>query len=284
MMGGTEAPEGIMKIYITELEKVNHEKSNGLRWIIKQSKSFQSFIAKDKDCRFLVNNTTNPASIYNPANNDGNLFIEISRWFLQGYSVGYITGMLCHEVGVHFMADKGISAEASSKFSRRVIPNIEGTWYSEKNVIAKKSKARDAATGWWYVPAKAKQPDHIFASCYGLARYEFYRTLMIEFATIISGELEESSLYTDKDLTDLIDCWLMDISSILATSDSRAWGVAYAQYVAEAYGKHLAKLKEDATRLTGDAVIQQAIAGMTDKTSMNVLGAYGSMSKKLFGY
>ncbi|HEX8437133.1 hypothetical protein [Archangium sp.] len=276
-----------MFIDATALTKVSHQKSNGLQSIIEMSSSFQDFVGMNKTCKFLVNNTTNPASIYDPEKQDGHLFIEISEWFLKGYSVGYITGMLCHEVGAHYMADKGISARDSTRFGRRVIANVEKAWYGEKNVVAQKSKVRDSATNWWLVPAKAKQPDHIFASCYGFARYEFYRTLMIEFASIIAADLEQGpqyTVFTDEDLKDLVDCWLMDISSILATSDSRPWGVPYAKYVAEAYAKHLALLKQDAATLTGNATIQQTIAGMGDKTTVQVLGDYGSMSKKLFGY
>jgi hypothetical protein len=111
---------------------------------------------------------------------------------------------------------------------------------------------------------------------------------MIEFATLIANLVNDSSsgkiLFVDADLTDLIDCWLMDISSILSTSDARAWGVflPYSKYVAEAHGKHLARLKADANTLTANAKVLQAIAAMKDKSTLGVLGEYASMSKKLF--
>lgn len=262
-----------MIVDASEISKLDAYKGAALEALANQSASLQNFIDMSKSCNFFVSEDYNPASIYNPSYQSGDLKIEISRWFLKGYSVGYIAGMLCHEVGAHFLTDD-------------LMHSIEHD--QEKAIIAKNIKVKDAATDWSYTPSKAEQPDHIFASCYGEKRYTHYRRLMIEFATLIANcvnvPFSGKILFTNKDLTDLIDCWLMDVASILATKDKRARGVMppYTSYVATAHGMHLAKLQADAASLTNNASVLQAIANATAKSTSNVLGEYGSMSKKIF--
>lgn len=261
-----------MDIDVTQVAKIDARRSEGLKNIISKSGSLQMF-AGANDCRFFVNNTTNPASIANPATKGGDLEITISSWFLKGYSVGYVMGMLCHEVGAHYMADEGIGDKA---------------YANEATTLKNKMKIADPLTKWSYVPVEASQSDHIFACCYGSPRYDYYRNLMGEFATLISMYLtvpvNGKLLYTDEDLPDLLDCWLMDVASILATKDRRHLGVVYpySKYVAEAYSAHLAQLKADAATVSSDADVQTAIAGLKDKTASEVMSAYGSMAKKLF--
>jgi hypothetical protein len=262
-----------MKIDVAAVIKLDATKASGLETIAELSGSLMGFVGPMNKCQFTVNNTYNPASIYNPLYNAGDLKIEIAQWFLKGYSVGYIAGMLCHEVGAHFLTDSFMNKAAHKK---------------EQDALTNKTKVQDGATGWTYTAAKATQPDHIFASCHGYERYTLYRELMIEFANIIAQLVGDSSsgkiLFTDADLTDLIDCWLMDISSILSTSDARAWGVIlpYSKYVADAHARHLAQLKTDANALTANAKVRNAIAAMQDKSTLGVLGEYVSMSQKLF--
>jgi hypothetical protein len=262
-----------MNIDVNAVTKLDAIKASGLKTIAESSGSLSSFVGHGNDCLFSVNNTYNPASIYNPLYNSGDLKIEISQWFLKGYSVGYIAGMLCHEVGAHFQTDSFMNKAAHK---------------TEQDALTNKTKVQDGATGWSYTAAKATQPDHIFASCHGYERYSLYRELMIEFAGIIATlantPVSGKILFTDADLTDLIDCWLMDIASILSTSDARAWGVIlpYSKYVADAHAKHLAQLKTDAATLTGNAKVLNAIAAMQDKSTLGVLGEYVSMSQKLF--
>jgi hypothetical protein len=254
-------------INIDAISAIDDDKARKLRWMVKESASIQAWIAKDKTCEFLVSNVTNPANIYDPAGQDGTLFIRISKWFIQGYSAGYIAGMLCHEVGAHFLASAKMKADSN--------------WDQEVNSGTSKEKIKDQLTGWSYEPMKANQPDHIFAACSPQPRYEAYRAIFIEFATIIAKDIASSfgaPFFTAGDLTDLLDCWLMDISSILATTDRRGRGPLMANYVATAYNAHLAELQRKRMLLTTNTVLRDAINTQSKQSWSGVLGAYSAMA------
>lgn len=254
-------------INIDEVVAVDDDKARKLRWMVRESASMQAWIANDKHCKFLVTNETNPANIYDPAGQNGNLFIRISKWFLQGYSAGYIAGMLCHEVGAHFLATSKMKAAK--------------TWNNEVKYRATKQKTKDQLSGWSYEPMKASQPDHIFAACYPQPRYNAYREILIEFATIIAEDLAKpfgAPFFSTGDLTDLLDCWLMDISSILATTDRRGRGPLVANYVSTAYNAHLAQLQRDRARLTSNTVLRDAINNQSRQSWSGVLSAYTAMA------
>jgi hypothetical protein len=283
-----------MRIDITALRRLNQVKADRLRTMLDDSASLNGFIARNSPCQ--INTTTaeyNPASIYNPefVNPQGSLLIEIAEWFFRNYTAGYIVGMLCHEVGAHYMADHALRVQPVSQLrglvERPITHAVQAVARSRQNseerIKDQALKVQDAATNWSYTPSDAKQPDHIFASCYGYARYEYYRRLMIEFAEIIAlYRRNDPDSFAAQDLPDLIDCWLMDISSILATKDARGWGPAYAWWVSTAYAAHLARLKADVNGLTADADVRAAVQNMQDKSSTRVFADYGQMIPRLF--
>ncbi|MFV8749346.1 hypothetical protein ACNOYE_02215 [Nannocystaceae bacterium ST9] len=271
-----------MKINITAIAKIDQAKAKQLQLVLGGS-SVDPFVGKNGICQFTTTNEYNPASIYDPNSVDpkGSLLIEIAQWYLRTHSAGYIIGMLCHEVGAHYMATAALTKNAYTQGPTSSSAKI----HSEQHITKQKMKIKDAATGWWYAPAKVTQADHVFASCSGFARYKFYRDLMIEFAEVIAfNRRSNSSSFAANDLPDLLDCWLMDIASILATSDARAWGaiLPYANYLTTAYNAHLTKLKSDRTTLTLDSDVQNAIQGLSQKWTYQVVGAYGGMIPKLF--
>lgn len=254
-------------IDISDVREIDDDKASKLRWMVMDSASMQAWIAKDKSCRFLVTNEANPATIYDPAGQTGNLFIRISKWFIQGYSAGYIAGMLCHEVGAHYLATARIKANK--------------TWTKEVEFRANKKKIKDPLTGWSYEPMKASQPDHIFAACATQPRYRAYRDIFIEFATIIAEDLDKTvgaPFFSEEDLNDLLDCWLMDISSILATTDRRGRGPFLANYVATAYNAHLADLQRNRVLLTRNARLRNVINNKSRQSWSGVLAAYSAMA------
>ncbi|WNG54986.1 hypothetical protein F0U59_09520 [Archangium gephyra] len=283
-----------MKIDINALVRLDRIKADRLKTMLDESVSLNGFIARNVQCQ--INTTTteyNPASIYNPeyVNPKGSLLIEIAEWFFRNYTAGYIVGMLCHEVGAHYMADKALRVQPVSQLRGLVEKPIthavrltqRSHQNSEERITDFSMKIQDAATGWYYTPSDAKQPDHIFASCYGYARYYYYRNLMIEFAEIIARyRRSDDDSFSAQDLPDLIDCWLMDISSILATKDARGWGPVYAWWMSTSYAEHLNHLKADVNGLTNDADVRAAVQGMQNKSSARIFANYGQMIPRLF--
>ncbi len=278
-----------MKIDISAIAKISLPKARQIETVLDKSDSLNAFIGRKDSCQFNITNEYNPASIYDPDSVDpkGSLLIEIAGWYLRNHSSGYVVGMLCHEVGAHYMADAALRLPknaTTNTFTQGLVISTAKI-HGEQAIKAKPMKIKDGATGWWYTPSKATQPDHIFASCTNFARYQFYRSLMIEFAEIIARyRRSDSSSFAANDLRDLVDCWLMDIASILATTDARAWGaiLPYTSYVTTAYNAHLAQLKTDCANLTLDTTVQNTIAGMPQKWTYQVMGAYGGLVPKLF--
>ncbi|AKJ02339.1 hypothetical protein ATI61_108272 [Archangium gephyra] len=283
-----------MRIDITALRRLDQVKAVSLETMLNDSASLNGFIARNSLCQINTSTTEyNPASIWNPdvVNPRGSLLIEIAEWFFRNYTAGYIVGMLCHEVGAHYMADHALRVQPVSPLPGLVARPIthavqavpRSRQNSEEQLKDRASQVQDAATNWSYTASDAKQPDHIFASCYGYARYHYYRGLMIEFAEIIAlYRRNDPDSFAAQDLPDLIDCWLMDISSILATKDARGWGPAYAWWVSTAYAAHLARLKADVNVLTADADVRAAVQNTQNKSSARVFADYGQMIPRLF--
>lgn len=283
-----------MRIDIAALRRISQTKADSLQTVLDESASLNGFIGRDAEC--LIKTTTteyNPASIYDPefVEPQGSLLIEIAEWFFRSYTAGYIVGMLCHEVGAHYMADNALRTRPVSQLQGLVARPIthalqaqtRSRQNSEERIKDFASRVQDAATNWTYTAGAAKQPDHIFASCYGYARYHYYRRLMIEFAEIIAlYRRNDPDSFSAQDLPDLIDCWLMDISSILATKDARGWGPVYAWWMSTSYASHLARLKADVNGLTADVDVRNAVQNTVTKSSARIFANYGQMIPRLF--
>jgi len=283
-----------MKIDISALDRLDRRKGERLKTVLEMSDSINDFVPRDAPCQF--NTTTdeyNPASIYDPqfVNPKGSLLIEIAEWFYRTYSAGYIVGMLCHEVGAHYMATNALRTHPKSQLRGleerpMTLARLDlerNHMNSEERITEGGYEVRDEATTWTFTPLEAKQPDHIYATCYGYARYDYYRRLLIELAQIIAIDRRgDPDSFTADDLPDLIDCWLMDVSSILATKDKRGAGPFVAGYMSDAYNAHLRRLQADVNGLTTDVDVRHAVANARTKSGAGVFSAYAAMVPRLF--
>jgi hypothetical protein len=98
-------------------------------------------------------------------------------------------------------------------------------------------------------PADAPQRDHAYAAVPGQDRYHFYQNLVVSIAYHLS-----QTQFADRktEITNLFDCYLMDIASILATGDKRGKGLMPSwsglgvgpSVIADVYNARRADLKE----------------------------------------
>jgi hypothetical protein len=218
-----------------------------------------AFIA-GRPCTITLNQTVNPASVIDRGNH---VEIELADWYFEQYPIGYVLGMLCHEFAVHPMAD----ADGLPDFEEGLLNEALETGLEGLTVVA----------------ARAGQQDHIFASARGMPRNRIYRDVVLEMAVLLAEEDMRLFFATDKGgsgVADLIDCYLMDVASILGTNDHRQKGVGKASTIASLYNLH----REDLlTLMRGDKRYGSLPkhVNQKDKGAFNVFSNYTSVGGNL---
>ncbi|VVS95570.1 hypothetical protein [Desulfoluna spongiiphila] len=176
----------------------------------------------------------NPATIYNPAGTGWDLTIDLARWFFRTYNVGYQVGLFCHEVSAHFMTDDNILQAGGFHRGNTAVVHAPGN--SEQGIIGAAGNITDQITTVVNNPGAAAQPDHIFASSNAYARFLEYRNSMHNFGVAMAGA---GVAFAAADYRSLVDCWLMDVASIVVTADTRYLGAGpLANAVAAAYNAY----------------------------------------------
>jgi hypothetical protein len=134
--------------------------------------------------------------------------INLASYYFEKYDTGYIMGMLAHEIGLHPLAsrDTGIPDE-ESMFQDIPLP-VPGLG--------------DLAVPRTMSTRGAGQADHIMAAFPSSTRHRIYREIVVETARMLARQAqagEEGAKASD--VTDLFDCYLMDLASIAITNDYR---------------------------------------------------------------
>ncbi|WP_320783901.1 hypothetical protein [Streptomyces sp. CRN 30] len=169
------------------------------------------------------------------------VFVTLAAYYFEKYDVGYVMGMLAHEFSVHPLADaQGIAQE--EKHLRGMpwpVPGLEdqqrGGEMPMMNTVG------------------AKQPDHILAVIPSGPRYQIYRDTALEMARLLAQDARTRTPgASTQDVTDLLDCFLMDVASIAATNDDRMrarplkWGSgAFRADIAKVYNAYKERLSTD---------------------------------------
>ncbi|MFI5856273.1 hypothetical protein [Streptomyces parvulus] len=155
----------------------------------------------------------------------GTVEINLASYYFEKYDMGYVAGMLAHEFGIHPMAAGvagiGDEEEAFTGFPM-LVPGLEG-----------KNPPRTMSTDG------AKEKEHIFGASPDRKRYQAYRDVALEMATALYEQVQEQEEgATEKDVTDLLDCFLMDVATIAVGNDDRKAAGKEPSNVATVYNRY----------------------------------------------
>lgn len=144
------------------------------------------------------------------------VFVKLAAYYFENYDMGHIAGMLCHEFGIHPLAESKLGPGEEDGFRGMPfpVPGLEG-------------EDRGGEDGFVSMNTdKAKQADHVLGAIPGSPRYTIYLDTTLRMADLLFEEVQRREPGAQhKDVTELIDCFLMDIASIAATNDDRKRGV-----------------------------------------------------------
>ncbi|GAA3064859.1 hypothetical protein GCM10010464_31550 [Pseudonocardia yunnanensis] len=130
--------------------------------------------------------------------------VTMAAHYFENYEIGYIAGMLAHEFGIHPVPEsrRGVTEEeAMFKDMDWPVPGLSGSTMNS---------------------ATAKQGDHVLGVLPGSPRYQIYKDVALEMARLLLRDAtSQAPEASPKDVTDLLDCFLMDVASVAATNDNR---------------------------------------------------------------
>ncbi|WP_225446726.1 DUF4157 domain-containing protein [Streptacidiphilus sp. PB12-B1b] len=141
--------------------------------------------------------------------------VKLAAYYFEQYDIGYIAGMLCHEFGIHPLAEAkpGLAGEEEGfKGMPFPVPGLESEQREPDGFASMNS-------------ATAKQSDHVLGAIPGAPRFTVYRDVTLEMADLLLRDVHDQQPNAhEQDVRDLLDCFLMDIASIAATNDDRKRG------------------------------------------------------------
>ncbi len=225
------------------------DKAQRVKGYLSNHRLIASFIDQKDVCRISFNKEFNPAWVsYGHADRND---IELSTWYFENRSTGYLMGMLCHEFGVHPIPDMMVADEDTVGANEEIRTGLD-----DKVVTI----------------GAADQQDHIFASVPGYMRYAMYLDVVTQMAVLLKDDTTPSRFGTV--VADLLDCYLMDIASILATNDHRAKGIFSLGDVAAYYNHHLPLAVNNVNAYGLDA---RYTASLKPKSKFNIFCDYGGV-------
>ncbi|MBK6017397.1 hypothetical protein [Streptomyces sp. MBT53] len=221
----------------------SQDKATRVLQLLSANTAIKSFL-NNRSCRITLEKRTSqaPADVVDKGA-DG-VFVTMAAYYLENYDIGYIVGMLCHEFGIHPMAAAAPHTRDEEEAFRGVpfpVPGLEHKPHPDGFA----SMNTDAA----------KQADHVLGVIPGSPRYTIYRNVTLEMADLLLRDARNKAPGArEQDVTDLLDCFLMDVASIAATNDNRLRGMpllgnnegpAIRQDIASVYNAYKSRLADD---------------------------------------
>ncbi|MFD6288485.1 hypothetical protein [Streptomyces sp. NPDC060205] len=201
-----------------------------------------------------VRTTETPADVTDRG--DAGVDINLASYYFEKYGIGHIMGMLAHEIGLHPLASRN-----------RDIPDEEEMF---QNVPLAVPGLGDLTTPRTMNTEGAGQADHIMAAYPSSTRHRIYRDIVLKMAGVLA---EDARLGEDgaraQDVTDLIDCYLMDLASIALTNDYRMNAAKEPNYTARVYNAYKEMLR---ARLADDASVRALLP--SDKSMFGVMNDF----------
>ncbi|WP_327370398.1 hypothetical protein [Streptomyces sp. NBC_01217] len=191
---------------------------------------------ENRPCRItlLVRTTETPANVWDRG--DEGVDIELASYYFEKYDIGHVMGMLAHEIGLHPLASRNAGIPDEELMFRDVPLPVPG--------LADINTPRTMST------EGAGQADHIMAAFPSSTRHRIYREIVLEMARTFARDTQTGEENAkSKDITDLFDCYLMDLASIAVTNDHRMNAATEPNYTAKVYNAYKemlhAQLAED---------------------------------------
>ncbi len=176
-----------------------------------------------------VRTTETPADVTDRG--DAGVDINLASYYFEKYDIGYIMGMLAHEIGLHPLAsqDRNIpDEEAMFEHFPLSVPGLED-----------QSPPRTMST------EGAGQADHIMAAYPSSTRHRIYRDIVLRMADQMARAAQAGAEGAKgRDVTDLIDTYLMDLASIALTNDHRTNAAKEPRNTAKVYNAYKAQLMQ----------------------------------------
>ncbi|PSM37160.1 hypothetical protein C6Y14_43750, partial [Streptomyces dioscori] len=186
--------------------------------------------------------------------------INLASYYFEKYDIGYIMGMLSHEIGLHPLAS------ANSK-----IPEEENLYAGMPLLVP---GLETLSTPRFMNTEGAGQADHIMAAFPHTIRHGIYRDIVVEMAEVLAQHVRVGVAGAKpKDVTDLLDTYLMDLASIAVTNDHRARAMRDPAYTARVYNAYKTQLAE---HLADDSPVRALLPG--DKGRFGVLGDFAALA------
>ncbi|MFK4225959.1 hypothetical protein [Streptomyces sp. NPDC019890] len=196
--------------------------------------------------------TETPADVRDLGDDGGQ--INLASYYFEKYDIGYIMGMLAHEIGLHPLASRDTN-----------IPDEEGMFAGVPLTVP---GLTDLKIPRMMNTEGAGQADHIMAAFPSSTRHRIYRDIVLKMADVLAEDArtgEEGA--KPADVTDLIDCYLMDLASIALTNDHRTNAAKEPNYTARVYNAY-------------KDLFQAQLAGAT---ALQALQALLPSNKSMFG-
>ncbi|MEU3743316.1 hypothetical protein AB0E78_40490 [Streptomyces sp. NPDC032198] len=186
--------------------------------------------------------------------------INLASYYFEKYDIGYLMGMLAHEIGLHPLA----SANAK-------IPEEEDLYRGMPLLVPGLETLK---TPRFMNTEGAGQEDHIMAAFPHTIRHGIYRDIVLEMAQVLAHRARVGVAGAkSRDATDLFDTYLMDLASIAVTNDHRARAITDPGYTARVYNAYKAQLAE---LLAPDSPVRALLPA--DKGRFGVLGDFAALA------
>ncbi|MFF9165261.1 hypothetical protein ACF081_34115, partial [Streptomyces longwoodensis] len=202
--------------------------------------------------------TETPADVIDRG--DDGVDINLASYYFEKYDTGYIMGMLAHEIGLHPLASRNTRITEEEDLYRGMplmVPGLE-----------------NLKTPRFMNTEDAGQEDHIMAAFPHTIRHGIYRNIVTEMAHVLAEDARtgEEGAKT-KDVTDLIDTYLMDLATIAVTNDHRAKAVLDPSYTARVYNAYK---QQFAAQLPATSPVRALLPA--DKGRFGVLGDFAQLA------
>ncbi|WP_432120122.1 hypothetical protein, partial [Streptomyces sp. bgisy032] len=223
--------------------------------LLRRHETIRAYI-DNRPCRITLHvRTTEPPADVVDRGPDG-VDINLASYYFEKYGIGHVMGMLAHEIGLHPLASQNAGLpdeEAMFEDFPLPVPGLEDV-----------NPPRTMNT------TGAGQADHIMAAYQSSTRHRIYRDIVLGMARVLAQDARNGEDGAKpQDVTDLFDCYLMDLASIAVTNDHRVNAAMEPGYTARVFNAYKRTLHD---LLAADPGIQALLP--SDKSRFGVMNDF----------